>query len=308
MSANVIDNIEIIIPEKTIELDYLLKILAMCNNAKVLGDSSVQATSDQKLKPTITFVAKTAAGPSFSFTGSGLEKECFYVGKLPIGFNPNELGTSSTNSKRPLITIKSDNVGEYLQVKWPFATYNQLSFKQLYARVADKVVSLDHVGILINPRLLPKTRYEKLKRLVAGSSYLYDSPSGKEWPFIIPSSLVEQQQGIKVGIKRDPKFEFAYDFAPFYPEIQLDIQTSLSPKETLALFPPPYGFYDPDPKTGDYCSSVFIYTGWGNVSLRIDLRFYVPDFSHTDWLLSKGSRVRIPNDNLPLVKNKLKDV
>jgi len=308
MGANVIENIEIIIPEKTIELDYLLKMLAMCNNAKVLDNSSVQATSDQRLKPTITFVAKTAADPSFSFTGSGLEEECFYVGKLPIGFNQSKLETSLPNAKKPLITVKSDDTGEYLQVKWPFATYNQLSLKQLYTRTLEKLVSLDHVGVSINPRLLPNARYEKLKRMVAGSSYLCDYPSGKEWPFIIPASLAEQQQEIKVGVKRDPKFEFIYDFAYSYPEIQLDIQTNLSPKETLALFPPPYGYYDPNPETGDYCSSVFIYTGWRNASLRIDLRFYIPGFSSTDWLLSKGSRVRLPGDSLPSVKNKLKDV
>ena len=118
--------------------------------------------------------------------------------------------------------------------------------------------------------------------------------------------MTEQQQGINISTKRDPKFEFIYNFAYSYPEIQLDIQTNLSPKETLVLFPPPYGYYDSNTKTGDYCSTVFIYTGWKNVSLRIDLRFYVQNFSTVDWLLSKGSRVKMLDDRLSSVKSKLK--
>jgi hypothetical protein len=192
----------------------------------------------------------------------------------------------------PSILVKSDHGGEYLEVKWPFATYDQLNFKQLYERIADQVISLDHVGVNINSRLLSKIEYEKLKKIVSESSCLCDHPSQKEWPFIIPASPEERQQGINTGVKRDPKFELVYGFAYPYPEIQLDIQTKLSPKETLALFPPPYGYSNSDPVTGDYCSSVFIYTGWQNVSLRIDLRFYVPNFSHTDWLITEGSRVR----------------
>ena len=291
IGVSIINNIEVVIPEKTIEFEYLLKILAMCNNAKIFNNSLIQATSDSKLKPTITLVTKTVKDPSFSFTGFGLEKECFYIGKLPMGFNLNRSTANSSNPKKPLIVIKSDNIGEYLQVKWPFATYNQLNFKQLYNRLADKVVSLDHVGVHINSRLLPKARYKKMKKIVAGSSYLCEYSTKEECSFIIPASSTEQQRGMKTGVKRDPKFEFIYNFKFFYPEIQLDIQTSLSPKETLALFPPPYGYYDPNPKTGDYCSSVFIYTGWANVSLRIDLRFYIPDFNSTDWLLSNGSRI-----------------
>jgi len=289
--AGVIDNIEITIPAKTIEFDYFLKILAMASNIKVVNKSLVKATSDHNLKPTLTFVVKPTDDPSFSFTGHNLEKDCFSVGKLPICFNFNKPIIGSVNSKKPIIFVKSDNTGEYLQVKWPFATYTQLNFQQLYNRVVDKVVSLDHIGVNINPRLLPKARYEKMKKITAGSSCLYRYPTKQEWPFIVPASLSEQQEKIKTGIKRDPKFEFVYNFSYPYPEIQLDLQTSLPPKETLALFPPPYGYYDPDPKTGDYCSSVFVYTGWANVSLRIDLRFYIPNFSSTDWLLSKGSRI-----------------
>lgn len=289
--ASIINNIEIVIPEKTIEFEYLLKILAMCNNTKIFDKSLTQATSDHNLKPTITFVAKPTKDPFISFTGSGLEKECFYVGKLPISFNLNNSTTDPDNIKKPIIFIKSDSIGEYLQVNWPFTIYNQLNFKQLYSRVADKIVSLDHAGLHINSRLLLKARYKKMKKIVAGSSYLCEYPTGEEWPFIIPASSTEQQRGIKIGVKRDPKFEFIYNFKYFYPEIQLDIQTSLSQKETLTLFPSPYGYYDPNSKTGDYCSSVFIYTGWANVSLRIDLRFYIPDFNSTDWLLSNGSRV-----------------
>ena len=193
--------------------------------------------------------------------------------------------------------MKSDALGDYLQVAWPFATYNQLNFQQLYDRVSNKIAFLDHVGVNMNPRLLSKAKYAKMKKMIASASCLYDYPFGKEWPFIIPASKKEQEEGIKTRIKRDPKFEFVYDFEYLYPEIQLDIQTILSPKETLAIFPPPYGFNDPNPITGDYCSSIFIYTGWKNVSLRIDLRFNIPNANSTDWLINYGKKTIVSNSN-----------
>jgi hypothetical protein len=270
---SVIDDIKIAIPEKTIDVEYLLKILAACNY------------SNRKLKPSITFVTKPVVDPSFSFTGFDLKPECFYVGKLPLMFNMEAPKVNSGKRIKPSIIIKKDTVGEYLKVKYPFATYDQLNLKQLFERVGDKIISLDHVGVNINPRLLPKSRYEKMKQIVARSSYLCDFPE-KEWPFIIPTFSGKPHQG--------PKLELVYDFVYPYPEIQLDIQTNLSRKETLALFPLPYGYHDLTPITGDYCVNIFIYAGWANVSLRIDLRWASNNFNLTNWLLDHGSRVK-PN-------------
>lgn len=289
---NNINDIKISIPENTVELKYLQKILTMCENVTVIGKHSIQASSDKELKPTITFVTETVSDPSVSFiTNTRSEKESFWIDKLPIGFNLKRTSVDSKTSEKPQITKMSDGIGDYLQVSRPEATYSQLNFKQLYGRIIHKVISIDHVGININPHLLSKEKYEKIKKMVAERTFLSDYPYGKEWSFVIPTSLVERRQKIKTGVKRDPKFEFFYNFNCFYPEIQLDIQTNLSPKEVLGLFPQPYGYYDPTPLTGDYCSSVFIYTGWPNVSLRIDLRFYIPNFSHTDFLIKNGSRI-----------------
>ena len=293
-SNSLLDNIELTIPADTYDYDYLEKILLSCKNVKEDTFLGIIATSNPELKPSITFVQKKTLDPSFLFQGAGLEKRIFYVGKLPIGFNKNVALTNLKPAQKPTIETKKDNVGEYLQVTWPFASYPQLSFHQLFNRIKNSVESLDHVGIHIHPRLVSNTTYKELKRIISQSSCLYDFPTGKEWPFIIPASIDEQKKEPKQGIKRDPKCEFVYNFTYLYPEIQIDIQTRLSPKETIALFPKPYGYYDPDPKNGDYCVSVFMYTGWRNVSLRVDLRFFIPGFSSSDWLIKNGKRVLNP--------------
>lgn len=289
---NSIDDIRISIPENTIELDFFQKILGVCKNSTVTDKDSIQISSNKKLKPIVTFATETVSDPSISFnTNTYLENECFWVGKLPVGFNLGKTSLNSETSKKPLVTNMHDNIGNYLEVKWPNATYSQLSFKQLYYRIKNKLLYVDHIGININPHLLSKEKYKKMKRMIADRTYLSDFPYGREWPFIIPTSSEERKQKIKNGIKRDPKFELVYDFVYPYPEIQLDIQTTLAPKEVLSLFPQPYGYYDSTPITGDYCSSVFIYTGWSNVSLRVDLRFNVTAKNLTDTLISEGRRV-----------------
>lgn len=278
---SLINNIEVAIPDQTVELESLLKILSI-----------VQSNSNKTLKPQISFVTKRINSPTLSFVGKGLQQECFYVEKLPISFNSALPTYSYPDHKKPLIQIKTDSGGEYLKVQYPFATYSQLNFKQLFNRVSDKIVFLDHVGVNINPRLMSKTRYEKMKKIVSHSSCLYDYPFGKEWPFIVPATVQEQgQKTIEAGINRNPKFEFVYDFEYLYPEIQLDIHTNLTPKETLARFPKPCGYYDSTPVTGDYCVNVFIYTGWAGVSLRIDLSWTRPNFDLTDCLINEGLRV-----------------
>jgi hypothetical protein len=287
-----INDIQISVPANTVELEYFKKILEMCKNVSIVDENSIKISSSKKLKPTISFVTETINNPSVSFiTNTHLEKESFWVDKLPVGFNLKKTSLNSKISEKPIVANTSDSIGDYLKVKWSNATYSQLNFKQLYNRITNKLLYVDHVGININPRLLSKEKYEKMKKMVADRTYLSDYPYGREWPFIIPTSLAERKHKVETGINRDPKFEFVYDFAYPYPEIQLDIQTSLPPKDILGLFPQPYGYYDETPITGDYCSSVFIYTGWANVSLRIDLRFYITAKNLTDSLLNEGQRV-----------------
>jgi len=289
-NQNFIQNLEITIPEKTVELEYFFKIMGMCSNTKIKSPALIEATSNPELLPTTSLAIKPTNDPAISFQGKELGNDKYFIGKLPIGFNlTNE--NSAINLKKPKITIKADAVGDYSKIEWPYATYTQLSFKQLFERINNKVTGLDHFGIHINSKLLPSDRYEELKKQVAQSAYLIDYPHGYEWPFIMPASVEEQQNGIKAGMTRDPKFEFIYNYKFRYPEIQLDLQLNIHPKEVLALFPKPYGYYDPDPVNGDYCSTVYIYTGWNNVSLRFDLRFYIPNFSSTDWLIENGKRI-----------------
>lgn len=280
---SLIDNIEVAIPEQTVEFESLLKILAIA-----------RSNPNKQLKPQISLVTKKINNPALNFTGKDLKKERFYVEKMPIGFNETRKTSSYQKQKPPLIQVKTDQWGEYLQVKYPFATYttySQFNFKQLFDRVGNKIVALDHVGVNINPRLMPKSKYEKMKKIVSRASWLCDYPFEKEWPFIIPATAKEQEQKtIKTGVNRNPKFEFAYDFKYPYPEIQLDIQTNLSPKETLARFPKSLGYYDSTPVIGDYCVNVFIYTGWAGVSLRIDLRWR-SNINLTDQLITQGLRV-----------------
>ncbi len=287
-----IDEIKITIPSQTIELVYLQKIFLMCQNVAAVNENTLECTNDKELKPTISLVTTNGIDPTISFiTKPKLEKDSFWVGRMPMGFNLKDVSINNKITTKPVVETKSDQIGEYLEVKWPQGTYSQLSFQQLYNRLKNKLTKIDHIGININPNLLPKDKYTKMKKMVAEQTYLCDYFQGKEWPFVIPTTLIERNHPIKAGVNRDPKFEFVYDFAYPYPEIQIDLQTSMPPKDVLHLFPPPYGYYDPTPLTGGYCSSVFIYTGWPHVSLRMDLRFYVPSSNLTDILLTKCKRV-----------------
>ncbi len=250
-------NIEIAIPKQTFEIEYLLKIL----------DKIYKQRKDST--SVITFSTKPIADPQINIRNLGTESANFNIGGLPISFNSEITEKNQKPSMHPEIKTQNDNNGEYLEVKWPGATYNQLSFKQLHERIGKDLTYLDHVGININPRLLPRSCYVHMKEILSESGYLWDFVS-REWSFLV--------------FDNNPKFEFVYDFQHFYPEIQIDIQTDIEPRTLISMFPQPYGYYDPTPFYGDYCVSTFIYTGWSNTSLRADLRFKVPNFDHTQWL------------------------
>lgn len=255
-----IETIKILVPEKTEELEYLLKIIDKCGGK-------------------IVFETYAGNNPGVCFYDKEQGQKLFRVGELNIGFNLIKIKTRQTVIK-PRLTVLSDKFGEYLQVNWPTTSYYQFNLKQVYRRLSGHIKTLDHTGIDINPKLMAPGQFERLVNTVASSSYLVSHPENENWLFVIPRAK-------KIG----PLLEIVGDAKYDYPEIHVDIQTDLTPKKVIEMFPPPYGYYDPNPKTGDYCVSVFVYTGWNDTSLRVDVRFFVPNFKWKEWLVKEGKRI-----------------
>lgn len=290
-----ITNIAVAIPAATVDVNSFFELLECCSNASRLDAGTVLLNSNPEFTPTITIDRKNSSDPFVSLaTNTNKEFEKYNVGGLHIGFNLGTPRSQKNRSTVPTIESKSDHVGEYLEVRWSSNTYNQLTFKQLLTRVSNHLVFIDHVGVNINSKLLPRENYDKLENMIAARSYLSNYPTGEEWPFIIPTTASERSSSVSTGQNREPKFELVYDFEYPYPELQIDIQTDLDAKDVVALFPPPYG-YCSQLVEEDYCVRCFIYTGWQRTSLRVDLRFKNDHFNLTDWLLKANRRVNSRN-------------
>lgn len=230
--------------------------------------------------PEIEFGKIKKNNPVISFINGGTEKK-FNIGEMELGFNL-KIKEDPVFLVQPVVEELNDKEGKYLLVKWPKANYYQMDLEQLFTRLNGHIKWLDHVGVNIYKPLMKGNEFDELIKILAKSTKLIASPVNKNWLFVVP-------EGQKIG----PLFEIVGDFKFPYPEIQIDIQTDLSAKEVIKMFPKPYGYYDPDPILEDYCVRVFVYTGWKNTSLRIDIRFQIadPNWRWKEWLIREGNRV-----------------
>jgi hypothetical protein len=262
-----IDTIKILIPRGTEKFEHFQKITDEWGGN--VGD---------KGKPEIVFDTYLNDNPSVCFCDEKQGQNLFNVGKLEMGFNLPKKEKLSQPMAKPKVVVLSDKVGDYLHVKWPSFGYYQMNFEQLYQRLRGHIKALDHMGVNISPKLVAQEKYESLIDGLAKSSLLMSSPENEKWVFVVPD-------------KNGPMFELVGDFNYNYPEIQIDIQTDLTAEEIFKMFPPPYGYHDKNIKFIDYCVRVFVYTGWRDVSLRIDIRYLIPNFSHREWLMKNGRRL-----------------
>lgn len=275
-----IKNLNILMPENTIGLNGLLNLF------------DLEGKCHTQYFPQVNANVTNNSDPAIQVLSDSVIKEKYSVGNLKVSINNEIPIQEDIDYKKPKLKKLSDKYGDYLKVDWGFGVYHQLTFEELVRRLKSHIIGIEHIGIEINENLLQKEKYLKLKKTLASESFMYDFPFNKEWPFIIPVTKDEFSKDKITNEDRFPKFELVYDFKYNYPEIHIDLQTDLPAKEILKLFPSPYGYYDDNPIEGDYCVSVFIYTGWRSVSLRVDIRFYIPEFNLTEFLIKKGARVK----------------
>ncbi|MFA6602979.1 MAG: hypothetical protein WCT01_04220 [Candidatus Shapirobacteria bacterium] len=263
--------IKIVVPETTEKLEYLQKILVDC----------AIKPNNRADKPTIVFeTQKDVLNPTVSFDDEEKDSDQFWVGKMEVGFNLKKTDKKEIKSTGPELDILEDKFGQYLKVKWPNTSYYQLNFDLLYQRLRGHIVSLDHAGINIHPKIIEFGEFDRLINKLAKSSEVITYPTNDNWYFVVPEAR-----------ETGPYFELVGDFKYKYPELQIDIQTDLTPKKVIEMFPQPYGYYDSNPKTGDYCVSVFMYTGWNDTSLRVDIRFKVDKPNWKERFVREGKRV-----------------
>ena len=264
--------IQILIPEETNKRKYFDEFL----------DEWGEIENRGKGIPKIEFNKSKGNDPKVIFCDDSISQKHFDVGKMELGINITAKESKKELRLQPKVEVLSDTNGGYLLVKWPNNSYYQMDLEQLYQRLHGHIKWLDHVGINVNPLLMGKDKYNNLLSSLAKSTFLIASPVNNKWIFVVPKAK-------EIG----QLFELVGDFKFNYPEIQIDIQTDLSAKEVINMFPLPYGYHDPDPVREDYCVRIFIYTGWKNTSLRVDIRFQLadPNWKWKEWLLEEGKRI-----------------
>lgn len=264
--------IKVVIPEETEKLEYFQTMIKDCQD-KFFNRNN---------KPAIIFeTQKDILNPTVCFIDEEKGYDQFWVGQMEVGFDLTKPNKKEAKTIRPELDILEDSFGRYLKVKWPNISYYQLNFEILYQRLKGHIVSLDHAGINIHPKIMKPGEFNRLIKKLAKSSELVSYPTNNNWYFVVP----EERETATY-------FELVGDFKYKYPELQIDIQTDLTPNQVIEMFPKPYGYYDANPKTGDYCVSVFVYTGWIYTSLRVDIRFKVDKPNWKEWFIKEGKRIK----------------
>jgi hypothetical protein len=170
-----------------------------------------------------------------------------------------------------------------------------LPITELYNRLQDRLIALDHTGLNIPTSLLSRPGWDELTRKLANICNLYQYPD-EEWPFVIPATEEEFSSDIRHFIPgRTPKFELVYDSYVQKVCLQFAIDTDLTKQEAEEKFPPPVGFAIPGLE--EIFRSVFVQNPWSDdLIVRIDLNFTSGEQSPTDWqtgewLVRHGGRI-----------------
>lgn len=270
--------------------EYLFRLLIQLKNIKKSANNLIGHS--KSLLPKTVFIRTPINSPQISFEIEGDNKKIWKVGNLIFGFNLTNPKKEKEVKQSQSIEILTDEVGSYARASIKGKNYYLLSLKQLFGRLKNNLLELNHSGMNFGPEILSKSDYLAFKKSLAKHSNLYNYPTGEEWPFIIPATKKEYSTDIKdETVNRNPKFELVYSKYHPKPLIQFDIETKMTKAKLLKLLPKPYGISFPGLE--NYFRTVYIFTNWSDVVLRLDLRFKSKskkDFGY--WMIKKGGRIK----------------
>lgn len=164
----------------------------------------------------------------------------------------------------------------------------------LVEKLGGHIVRVDHVGLNIPSARMTRAAWEHMLHIIAQMTTIYHYPSGEPWPFIIPATQSEFENGIEnFMMSREPKFELVYDEYVSIPTFQFDIKTDFTRTEVERLFPDPIGVSFNGLE--DFFRAVYVASPWPGMQMRFDVSFRSDDpssdWSTGRWLVQEGGRV-----------------
>lgn len=169
----------------------------------------------------------------------------------------------------------------------------KLSIGDVKSKLKGHIKRIDHTGINLPSSLYSKLEWNNMLKYLSSVSNLYSYPTGDPWPFLLPSTIEENQNEItNFEIIREPRFELVYDHYTDIVAIQIDIETDLSKSEVESLFPKNQGIYFNCLE--DHFKTIYLnYCEY--LDIRFDIRFKCShdDFESGEWFVSKGKRLKM---------------
>lgn len=168
----------------------------------------------------------------------------------------------------------------------------RLDFLSVLRRLKNHILRVDHVGLNIPTCLYSKDEWNMLISCLSSKCNLYNYPSDKPWPFILPATQKEHENEISdFSLVREPRFELVYDLYTDKNTIQIDLEVDLKKDQVDELFPDGEGVYF------DGLENVFkaVYVDFDSVyDIRLDIRFPsdAGKFKTGAWFIENGERVR----------------
>lgn len=163
--------------------------------------------------------------------------------------------------------------------------------QEIAKRLENHIKRIDHTGINLPTSTFSKEQWGELLKYLATISNIYNYPTGKPWPFLLPTTEEENSNEItNFNIVREPRFELVYDEYTNRPTLQIDIETNLSKEEVERLFPQEDGIYF-DTLENVYKAIYLDYNGY--IAIRFDVRFETQysDFESGKWIVENGKRI-----------------
>ncbi len=82
-------------------------------------------------------------------------------------------------------TKRKDAIGEYIEVTSNNQKFHLLTLGELYKRLKNHIVRIDHTGINIPTKIINQKQWDTFIQQVASVSNLYRYPTGEPWLFIL---------------------------------------------------------------------------------------------------------------------------
>ncbi|MEO8287899.1 MAG: hypothetical protein ABI670_15835 [Chloroflexota bacterium] len=207
-------------------------------------------------------------------------------------------GQASSRQRAPTgrqdVTMLQDRFGPYMRVQTGADPRFVLEMGELAKRLRGHVTGIDHLGVNLPTGKVSSAAWNGLIGSLAKSANVYRYPTGEDWPFIVPSTDSEFDGDISSFVAgRQPKFELVYDSWAADPLIQINLQTDLTRSQLEELLPEPYATAFPD--LGDIFRTVYVYSPWDGLGMRIDLTYKgdgtPDDWATAKWLVTEGGRI-----------------